>query len=147
MAVRLAIVASSFNADIVDAMVDRARRRATKVGARVTHVVRVPGTFEIPLGLHRLLRRKDVDAAVALGAVIQGETDHDDLIARAVAGKLLDLETEFGKPIGLGITGPGMTRAQAEARIDAADRAVDAAVGMVTGKILPASGHGGPRES
>ena len=142
MAVRLAIVASAFNADIVDAMVARARRRAAVVGARVTHVVRVPGTFEIPLGLHRVLGRKDVDGAVALGAVLQGETDHDDLIAHAVARKMLDLETEFGKPIGLGITGPGMSRAQAEARVDAADRAVDAAVAMVTGKVRKVHGHG-----
>ncbi len=141
MAVRIAIVASAFNADIVDAMVARARRRAASIGARVTHVVRVPGTFEIPLGVHRILGRRDVDAAVALGAVIEGDTDHDDLIAHAVARKLLDLETEFGKPIGLGITGPGMTRAQAESRIDAADRAVDAAVGMVTGTTTRSKGH------
>lgn len=141
MAVRLAIVASSFNAEIVDVMVERAKRRAAAVGARVTHLVRVPGTFEIPLVLHRLLGLKDVDAAVALGAVIHGETDHDDLIAHAVARKVLDLQTEFDKPIGLGITGPGMTRAQAEARVDAADRAVNAAVGMVTGSIKRVGGH------
>ncbi len=147
MAVRLAIVASAFNADIVDVMVERAKRRAAAIGARVTHVVRVPGTFEIPLGLNRLLRRADVDGAIALGAVIQGETDHDALIAHAVARKLLDLQTEFGKPIGLGITGPGMTRAQAKARVEAADRSVDAAVAMVTGKVFKRRGHAKHSES
>jgi len=145
VAVRLAIVASAFNADIVDLMVERAKRRAAAIGAQVTHVVRVPGTFEIPLGVHRLLRRTDVDAAVALGAVVRGETDHDTLIAHAVARKLLDLQMELDKPIGFGITGPGMTRAQAKARVRAADRAINAAVAMVTGKVRKAGGHTKPR--
>jgi len=140
--VRLAIVASSFNAGIVDRMVERAKRRAKEIGAQVTHVQRVPGTFEIPLAIHRLLRRTDVDAAVALGAIVQGETDHDTLIAHAVARKLLDVQTDVDKPIGLGITGPGMTRAQAETRVRSADRAVNAAVAMVTGEVPKVRGHG-----
>ncbi len=127
---RLAIVAASFNAEITDRMVERAVARAGELGARVVKVVRVPGTFEIPQALHRLLRRKDVDAGVAIGAVIKGQTKHDELIAHAVARKLLDLQIETGKPIGLGITGPGMSYKVAVRRIGNAARAVDAVVGM-----------------
>jgi len=74
----LAIVASEFNRDITDRMVEKALERAKELGVRVTAVVRVPGTFEIPLAVQRLLGRSDVDAAVAIGAVIKGETLHDE---------------------------------------------------------------------
>ena len=134
MTVRLAIVAARFNAEITDRMVKRAIARAKELGVAV-HVVRVPGTFEIPLALRYLLAHKDFDAGVALGAVIKGETEHDALIAHAVAKALLDLQTETGKPIGLGITGPGMTVKVAMRRIGNAARAVDAAVSMV--RALP----------
>lgn len=127
---RLAIVASLFNREIVDAMVELALARAKELDLKVTTVVRVPGTFEIPLAVQRLLERTDVDSAVALGAVIQGETKHDEVIMQAAAGALMDLGLRSGKSVGLGITGPGMTYKQAKARIDAASRAVDAAKSM-----------------
>ncbi|HII40250.1 MAG TPA: 6,7-dimethyl-8-ribityllumazine synthase [Thermoplasmata archaeon] len=127
---RLAIVASQFNREVVDAMVERALARAKELDVRVTTVVRVPGTFEVPLAVQRLLERSDVDGAVALGAVITGETKHDEVIMQAAAHALIDLGLRTGKPVGLGITGPGMTYKQAKARIDAASRAVDAAKAM-----------------
>ena len=127
---RLAIVASQFNHDIVDAMVERALQRAKEQTIKVTTVVRVPGTFEIPLAVQRLLERSDVDAAVALGAVIKGETKHDELIIHAAAEALIGIGLRTGKAVGLGITGPRMTYKQAKARIDAASRAVDAAKSM-----------------
>jgi 6,7-dimethyl-8-ribityllumazine synthase len=127
---RLAIVASRFNQEIVDSMVERAVDRARELGLKVTTVVRVPGTFEVPLAVQRLLERSDVDGAVALGAVIKGETKHDELITQAAADALMGVSLRTGKPVGLGITGPGMTYKQAKARIDAAARAVDAAKSM-----------------
>ncbi|HYM40519.1 MAG TPA: 6,7-dimethyl-8-ribityllumazine synthase [Thermoplasmata archaeon] len=127
---RLAIVASLFNREIVDAMVERALDRAKEQELKVTTVVRVPGTFEIPLAAQRLLERSDVDGVVALGAVIQGETKHDEVILNTAAAALMDVGLRTGKPVGLGITGPGMTFKQAKARIDAASRAVDAAKAM-----------------
>ncbi len=127
---RLAIVASRFNEEVVDSMVERALERAKQRGLQVTTVVRVPGTFEIPLAVQRLLERSDVDAAVALGAVIQGETKHDEVIMHAAADALMGIGLRTGKPVGLGITGPGMTYKQAKARVDAASRAVDAAKSM-----------------
>jgi len=125
--VRIVLVASEFNAPIPDRMVEVARTRAKALGAEV-EVVRVPGTWEIPLAVRAVLARRNVDAAVAIGAVVTGETKHDALIAEAVARELMHLQRETGKPIGLGITGPGMTWEQAEARVKNAGRAVDAAV-------------------
>lgn len=127
---RLAIVASRFNRGVVDPMVERALKRAAELGLKVTTVVRVPGAFEVPQAVQRLLERSDVDGAVALGAVIKGETKHDEVIMLAATHALLDIGLRSGKPVGLGITGPGMTDRQAKARIAAASRAVDAVKAM-----------------
>jgi 6,7-dimethyl-8-ribityllumazine synthase len=70
-----------------------------------------------------------VDAVVTLGAVIQRETKHDEVLAHQAARKLLGLSVEFGKLVLLGIIGPGVTRTQAQEKIDEyAKRAVKTAV-------------------
>jgi 6,7-dimethyl-8-ribityllumazine synthase len=80
----------------------------------------------------KLLRRDDVDAVVALGAIITGATKHDEVIAHQIARKLMDLSEKYGKPVALGISGPGMNRMQALERVDDyARRAVEAAVKLV----------------
>jgi 6,7-dimethyl-8-ribityllumazine synthase len=126
--VRLAFVVSKFNFDITYLMLQKALSYAELLGAEVKAIVKVPGVFEIPTATAKLLRRDDVDAVVTLGAVIQGETKHDEVIAHQAARKLLDLSIQYGKPVSLGIIGPGATRAQAQERIDEyARRAVEAA--------------------
>ncbi|TLZ50747.1 MAG: 6,7-dimethyl-8-ribityllumazine synthase [Methanobacteriota archaeon] len=130
-------VASEFNAPIPDRMVEAARAKAKALGVRVVDVVRVPGAWEIPLALRTILARKEVDAAVAIGAIVTGETKHDELIASAVARELMHLQREFGKPIGLGITGPRMTWTQAEARVKNAARAVESVVRMARASRAP----------
>lgn len=127
---RIALAASEFNAPIPDRMLEVAKARAAKLGVEVVTVVRVPGVWELPLAVKSLLARDDVDAVVAIGAVVKGKTEHDELIARTVALSLMFAQVDARKPVGLGITGPGMTWAQAEARIANAARAVDAAVRM-----------------
>jgi 6,7-dimethyl-8-ribityllumazine synthase len=128
--VNIALVASEFNAPIPDRMLEAAKARAKKLGVDVVEVVRVPGTWEIPLAVKFLLAREDVDAVVAIGVLIKGETIHDKLIADGVAPALMQLQLDAGKPVGLGITGPDMTWEQAEQRVENAAIAVVAAVRM-----------------
>jgi len=94
-------------------------------------VMKTPGVFDMPLASKVLLGRDDVDGLVALGAVIEGETQHDEVVMNQAARKLTDLSVEFGKPVGLGISGPGETRLQAQDRIENAGNAVRAVVKMV----------------
>jgi 6,7-dimethyl-8-ribityllumazine synthase len=122
----LGIVVSEFHADVTDRMLVRAEEHAAFQGLTVTHVVKVPGVFDMPLALKRLVRREDVDALVALGAVVQGETGHDQVIMHHTARKIADLAVEYEKPIGLGISGPGQTKEQALARVEKAREAVEA---------------------
>ena len=84
----------------------------------------------MPLAVKLLFDRADIDAVVTLGAVIEGETDHDQVVMNQAARKLTDLSVEYGKPLGLGISGPGETRLQAQDRIENAANAVRAVVKM-----------------
>ncbi|HTW55685.1 MAG TPA: 6,7-dimethyl-8-ribityllumazine synthase [Thermoplasmata archaeon] len=129
--IRVAIVASEYNFDVTQSMLERAKEEVDFLGATLGPVLRTPGVYDIPLGASALLGRPDVDAVVALGAVIEGETQHDEVVMQQAARKLADLAVERGKPVGLGITGPGETRLQAQDRIENAANAVRAAVKMV----------------
>jgi len=125
---RIAIVVSEYNFDVTSPMLEQAKQHAQFLGAEVVKVVQVPGVFDMPLVIKRLVARKDVDGVVCLGAVIEGETEHDDIVIQQASRKITDLAVESGKPVGLGITGPGMSRLQAEARITRAKAAVEAVV-------------------
>ena len=129
--IRIGIVVSEFNYDITMMMLERAKEHARFLGADVAKVVKVPGVFDIPLALKKLLQDISIDGAVVLGAVIQGETKHDEVIMQQASRKIMDLALEYEKPVGLGITGHGMSRLQAEERIERAKQAVEAVVKML----------------
>jgi 6,7-dimethyl-8-ribityllumazine synthase len=128
---KIGIVVSEYNYDITMMMLERAREQAKFPGADISKVVRVPGTFDIPLAVKKLLELKDMDGVVTLGAVIKGETDHDQVIMQNAARKIEDLSVEFSKPVSLGISGPNESRLQAQARIEMAKDAVDSVVKML----------------
>jgi len=125
---RIGIVAAEFNFDITTMMVELAKDHAAFLGVELGPIAKAPGVYDIPLLASALAKRPDVDAVVALGAVIEGCTDHDELVISQAARKLADLSVETGKPVGLGLTGPGQTRLQAHDRIGRAKDAVEAVV-------------------
>ena len=128
----LAIVVSEFNSEITFKMLEGARDHAATVSAKINYIIYVPGTYDMPLAVEGLLKKKNVDAVVTLGAVIKGDTRHDDIVAENAARLIADLSLKHGKPVTLGIAGPGMTIEQARARAKLVPaRAVTAAVNMV----------------
>lgn len=130
--IKLGIAATEFNFDIVSPMLEFAKKHAEFLGAQVVAEVMVPGVYELPLATKRLVQQKNVDAVVTLGAVIEGDTQHDEIVMQHATRKLMDISVESGKPVSLGISGPGMTRLQAFDRVnDYARRSVEAAVKMV----------------
>jgi 6,7-dimethyl-8-ribityllumazine synthase len=129
--IRIAIVGSEFNYDITTMMIERAREEVDFLGAELGPVIKTPGVYDMPIAVQALMGRKDIDAVVTLGAVIEGETNHDEVIMNQAARKLTDLSVEFSKPLGLGISGPGETRLQAQDRIENAAAAVRSVVKMV----------------
>jgi len=126
--IMIGAVVSEFNYDITMMMLERAKEHAQFLGAEITKIVKVPGVFDMGLAIKKLLEKKEIDAVVAIGAVIEGETEHDDIVIQQTSRKIADLAIDFGKPVGLGISGPGMSRLQAQARIERAKGAVEAVV-------------------
>ncbi len=127
----LGIVVSEYNYDITSVMLERAKAQADFLEVNVAKVVTVPGVFDMPLAVKKLLLNKGIDAVVTLGAVIEGETEHDDIVITNAARKMTDLSVEFEKPVGLGVTGPGMTRLQAQDRVEKAGEVVESVVKML----------------
>ena len=127
----IAIVASEFNYDITYSMVELAKEHADFLGAKVTDVVKVPGSFDIPLAVDALLQKKDISGVVTLGSVIEGETKHDEIVIQHASRKITDLSLEYKKPVSLGISGPGLSRLEAHERIEYAKRAVESVVKMI----------------
>ena len=128
--IRIGAVVSEFNYDITMMMLERAKEHAKFLGAEITETIQVPGVFDMGLAIKKLLGKKNIDGVITLGAVIEGETEHDDVVIQHAARKIADLSVEYNKPVGLGISGPGMTRLQAEERIERAKNAVEAVVKM-----------------
>ncbi len=131
MTIRLGFVVAEFNRDITYMMEIEAREHAGFLGAEVADTIYVPGAYDMPLAIKKLLNDGKIDAVVTIGCVIEGATQHDEIVVQHAARKIIDLSLEFGKPVSLGISGPGMTRMEATERIDYAKRAVESAVKMV----------------
>ncbi|MFH1285395.1 MAG: 6,7-dimethyl-8-ribityllumazine synthase [Candidatus Micrarchaeota archaeon] len=130
--IKLGIVVCEFNADITELMLGRALAHANFLEAEVTTVFKVPGAFDSPIAIQNLLEKSDVDGVAVLGAVLEGDTEHDAIVAQHAARKMMDLSLQFKKPVALGISGPGMTRMQGQERIDEyAKRSVEAAVKLI----------------
>lgn len=129
--VRLGFAVSEFNRDITAQMEMLGKEHAEFLGATVDKVIYVPGVYDIPLAVKKLILDKNIDGVVAIGCVIEGETEHDEVVVQHAARKMTDLALEFGKPVALGISGPGMSRMEAHERVDYAKRAVESAVKMV----------------
>jgi len=121
-------VTAEFNQEVTSKMLDVALEKAKSLKLNIKFNCKVPGIFDMPILIDALLQKKNVDAVVTLGAVIKGQTKHDELIANTVARSLTELAIKYQKPVILGITGPGMTERQAQARIrPVAERAIEAA--------------------
>ena len=95
-----AIVASQYNNTYVQPLVDSATSEINELepGAHVS-LVRVPGSFEIPLAVKLVAMQRKFDAILALGVILQGETAHAELVARSVTSALMDLTLEFRVPV------------------------------------------------
>ncbi|MBD3163646.1 6,7-dimethyl-8-ribityllumazine synthase [Candidatus Woesearchaeota archaeon] len=129
---KLGFVVSEFNADITKLMETVGKEHAEFLGIQVERTIKVPGAFDIPLAVKNLLKDKDIGAVVTLGTVIQGDTEHDVVVAQHASRKIMDLSLEFDKPVSLGISGPKISRAESIARIEEySKRAVETAVKML----------------
>lgn len=123
----IAIVTAEFNEEITSRMLDVALEKAKSLKLQIKYSCKVPGSYDMPIIVNSLLQKKDVDGVVTLGAIIKGQTKHDEVIAHATAKSLTELSLKYQKPVSFGISGPGMQERHAHARIrPVAERAVEA---------------------
>jgi len=124
-------VVSEFNQQVTSRMLSVAQEKAKLLKLNVKYTCKVSGVYDIPILVDTLLQKKDVDGVATLGAIIKGQTKHDEIIAHSTATKLTDLSLKYQKPVSLGISGPGMEERQAFARIrPVAERAIEALVNI-----------------
>ncbi|HKQ71982.1 MAG TPA: 6,7-dimethyl-8-ribityllumazine synthase [Polyangiaceae bacterium] len=114
----IAVVLADFNPRIAETMLEAARAEILDAEARLalSAVIRVPGCYETPAVVDRLLAKPTQGAVVVLGYIERGETLHGQVMGAVVHAKLVDLAIAHKKPVGLGIIGPGATLEQAEKR-------------------------------
>lgn len=125
---RLALVVSKFNEELTSKMRKVAEEHAQKKGIEIIAVLEVPGAYDTPFAVQKVLEQDNVEGVAVLGAIIKGSTNHDVLIANSTATALTNLSIQYKKPVSLGIIGPDATWEQAESRAEEyAERAVDAA--------------------
>lgn len=99
---RVAVVAAQWHQTVMDGLVDGALRAARELGTGEPKLVRVPGSFELPVAA-RALARAGYDAVVALGVVIRGGTPHFEYVCQGVTQGLTQVSVETGVPVGFGV--------------------------------------------
>jgi 6,7-dimethyl-8-ribityllumazine synthase len=134
---KIAIVATHFNAGLVEALLARVLGRLKALGVRDRNLtlVRVPGSNELPVAAGLLVDRRRPDAVVALGVIIRGDTIHYELIATAATNGLMDVALASRVPVINGVIvaeNPAQARARCQGKIDRGAEFADAAVAMAT---------------
>lgn len=98
---RVAVIAASWHEQVMDGLIAGAQRALAEAGVTDHVLVRVPGTFELPVAASRLAAH--VDAVVALGVVIRGGTPHFDYVCTAATNGLTEVAVRTGIPVGFGV--------------------------------------------
>ncbi|MFF7652486.1 6,7-dimethyl-8-ribityllumazine synthase [Streptomyces sp. NPDC007983] len=99
---RVAVIAAQWHEKVMDGLVDGARRALGELGIAQQTVLRVPGSFELPV-VAKVLADRGYDAVVALGVVIRGGTPHFDYVCQGVTQGLTQVSVDTGVPIGFGV--------------------------------------------
>ncbi len=99
---RVAVVAATWHTQVMDGLVAGAERALTAYGVTEPEIIRVPGTFELPV-VAAALARAGYDAVVALGVVIRGGTPHFDYVCSAATDGLTQVSVDHAIPVGFGV--------------------------------------------
>jgi 6,7-dimethyl-8-ribityllumazine synthase len=105
---RFAVLVAEWNEEITEALAEGAIATLLRYGVQEENVVKryVPGSYELSFGAQVMAQRADIDAVIAIGCVIQGETRHNDYINNAVAQGLTEVALKYNKPVIFGVLTP-----------------------------------------
>jgi 6,7-dimethyl-8-ribityllumazine synthase len=137
---RLGIVASRFNEELCEGLLQSAKAEAARHGVNDLVVEKVAGALEIPLALQWMAQSGRFDCLAALGCVVRGDTYHFEVVANESARGLMDVALEFGIPVANGILTTD-DEAQAKARLGKGAEAVRVALEMAELRRKLAEAH------
>ena len=124
----IAMVCGSYHKTEIERMLNLARDQAEKENLTIVEVIWVPGAMEVPLAISRVINNPQIHGAACLGIIEKGSTQHGLAMGQAVLSSIIDLQLESGKPIGLGIIGPGAEPEHIEPRLEPHARAAISAI-------------------
>ena len=131
---RVAIVASRWNDFVVSRLIGGATDALERLGASsdAITIIRVPGSFELPMAAKRAALSDEYDAVICLGVVIRGETSHNEYIAAEVFKGIAQVSLETNLPITLGVvTADNLEQAIDRAGAKSGNKGFDAAMTAV----------------
>lgn len=114
------IICTSYHKPKIEKMLEIAKKTAKEEGRQIGDVYWLPGVLEIPYGIRKISSMyHESHGFVVLGIIERGETKHGKVIGQAVIKDLIKFQTGVhGKPVGIGIIGPGATPEQIEGRLE-----------------------------
>ena len=115
MKLKICIVISTYNEDITSSMYKSAKNKLDLFGIKKIDTVKVPGAFEIPVAIAKVVKK--YDGFIAIGCIIKGETANFDLISKAITDGIMQISITHKKPIGNSVI-TLFDRRQAEMRLE-----------------------------
>jgi 6,7-dimethyl-8-ribityllumazine synthase len=105
---RFVIIVAEWNEEVTEALFEGAYKTLVENGVKAENIVRanVPGSYELSFASQVFAQKADIDAVIAIGCVIQGETKHNDYINHAVAQGLTNVSLKYNKPVIFGVLTP-----------------------------------------
>lgn len=126
---KIAVILPYFNESIGLKLLNSAKKELIKnnVQEKNIEIIRVAGALEIPFACQKTIKKKKIDAIIALGVIIRGETSHYNLVAKNTFQGIMEVQLKTGIPISFGILACDNTK-QAKARINKGTQAALAAL-------------------
>ena len=125
---KICIVLSTYNSQITNELYISAKDELSKSGFKQPDTIKVPGSFEIPVAISRLVNK--YDGFIAIGCIIKGETANFDLISAAITNGIMKLSTGQKKPIGNAVL-TCFNKNQAKDRLDKGSEAAKAVIAVL----------------
>ena len=125
---KICIVLSTYNLEITNELCNSAKNELAKSGFKKPEVIKVPGSFEIPVTISRLVKK--YDGFIAIGCIIKGETLNFDLISNSITNGIMEIAIKEKKPIGNAIL-TCFNKNQAKERFEKGSEAANAVIAVL----------------
>ncbi len=132
--ISVAIITALFNEDITTALASAAATQLEALGVNQKNIIRVsvPGAWELPFAAAHLFQAQNVDAVIACGCVVRGETGHYDIVANESASGLMRVSLDYKKPVmNAVLTVENFDQARSRSAADMTNKGAEAARSLV----------------